>query len=160
NGALVTVEGVTDTGEVTEVYNLLVAEYHTYFVGRREWGFSVWAHNRYDGWEETLAEANVSRSAAKDKYFRVRRNLPEEQWPGAYEAYLRKKFGIPEGQSLPENLEAAVARAIEPEPQGGQGGSGRRANNIGKEGEVISIAKYGPKNTETWDVPGFDTGAK
>ena len=36
---------VTDSGEVTTVYNLRVAEYHTYFVGTSEWGFSVWAHN-------------------------------------------------------------------------------------------------------------------
>ena len=27
------------------VYNLRVADYHTYFVGSREWGFSVWAHH-------------------------------------------------------------------------------------------------------------------
>ena len=27
------------------VYNLRVADWHTYFVGCGEWGFSVWAHN-------------------------------------------------------------------------------------------------------------------
>jgi hypothetical protein len=27
------------------VYNVRVADHHTYFVGDREWGFSVWAHN-------------------------------------------------------------------------------------------------------------------
>jgi hypothetical protein len=27
------------------VYNLRIAEYHTYFVGSAEWGFSVWTHN-------------------------------------------------------------------------------------------------------------------
>ena len=27
------------------VYNLRIEEYHTYFVGSAEWGFSVWAHN-------------------------------------------------------------------------------------------------------------------
>src|SRR5262249_8149112 len=142
------------------VYNLRIADFHTYFVGSEEWSFSVWAHNSYVGWEATLAEADVSGSAAKDKYFRVRRNLPEEQWAGAYEAYLRKQFGVPDGQPLPANLQAAVERAVLPEPDGGQGGSGRRANDIGKAGEAITIEKYGPKNTETWDVPGFETGAK
>ena len=29
------------------MYNLRVAEYHTYFVGSQSWGFSVWAHNQY-----------------------------------------------------------------------------------------------------------------
>jgi hypothetical protein len=28
-----------------QVYNMRVAEYHTYFVGCEAWGFSVWAHN-------------------------------------------------------------------------------------------------------------------
>jgi hypothetical protein len=27
------------------VYNLHVAQWHTYFVGCQEWGFSLWAHN-------------------------------------------------------------------------------------------------------------------
>jgi len=44
-GRWVAVEGVTDSGEVTTVYNVRVADYHTYFVGCAEWGFSVWAHN-------------------------------------------------------------------------------------------------------------------
>jgi len=34
-----------DTGQWETVYNLRVADFHTYFVGRPEWGFSVWAHN-------------------------------------------------------------------------------------------------------------------
>ena len=27
------------------VYNLRVADYHTYFVGDESWGFTLWAHN-------------------------------------------------------------------------------------------------------------------
>jgi hypothetical protein len=45
DGRWLAVECVTDAGEVATVYNLRVAEYHTYFVGCPEWGFSVWAHN-------------------------------------------------------------------------------------------------------------------
>jgi hypothetical protein len=45
DGQWVTVEVVTDLREVATVYNLRVSDYHTYFVGSREWGFSVWAHN-------------------------------------------------------------------------------------------------------------------
>ena len=45
DGEWVTVEGVRETDEVVVVYNVQVAEYHTYFVGGLEWGFSVWAHN-------------------------------------------------------------------------------------------------------------------
>jgi len=39
------VEGVRGTGRAEAVYNCRVAEYHTYFVGDDEWGFSLWAHN-------------------------------------------------------------------------------------------------------------------
>ena len=39
------VEGIAPSGEVTLVYNMRVADFHTYFVGSDEWGFSVWANN-------------------------------------------------------------------------------------------------------------------
>ena len=45
DGTHVSVEGVRDTGTWQAVYNLRVADWHTYFVGCDEWGFSVWAHN-------------------------------------------------------------------------------------------------------------------
>jgi hypothetical protein len=45
DGALRRVERVIETRERTTVFNLRVADYHTYFVGCQEWGFSVWAHN-------------------------------------------------------------------------------------------------------------------
>jgi hypothetical protein len=44
----VAVEEVFETGEYETVYNLRVAEYHTYFIGTEDWGFSVWAHNAYN----------------------------------------------------------------------------------------------------------------
>lgn len=43
----VAVEELYDTGEWETVYNLRVADYHTYFVGGLDWGFDVWAHNAY-----------------------------------------------------------------------------------------------------------------
>lgn len=49
DGKCLGVEEVYDTGEIETVYNMRVAEYHTYFVGCDEWGFSVWAHNTYSG---------------------------------------------------------------------------------------------------------------
>ena len=45
DGSTVLVEEVVDTGEVEVVYNLRVADWHTYFVGGDDWGFAVWAHN-------------------------------------------------------------------------------------------------------------------
>jgi hypothetical protein len=45
DGQWVLVEGAEDTGVSETVYNVQVADYHTYFVGSWQWGFSVWAHN-------------------------------------------------------------------------------------------------------------------
>ena len=43
----VEVEKVVATGQVETVYNLRVANHHTYFVGSKAWGFAVWTHNSY-----------------------------------------------------------------------------------------------------------------
>jgi RHS repeat-associated protein len=45
DGQSVNVDEVYDTGEWETVYNLRIADFHTYFVGGDEWGFSVWTHN-------------------------------------------------------------------------------------------------------------------
>ncbi|MEJ5276037.1 MAG: polymorphic toxin-type HINT domain-containing protein [Thermogemmata sp.] len=36
------------TGRQEKLYNLRVADYHTYFVGDSTWGFALWAHNEYN----------------------------------------------------------------------------------------------------------------
>jgi len=48
-GLEVRVEGITDTGRFEKVYNLRVAENHTYYVGSAVWGFDVWVHNTCAG---------------------------------------------------------------------------------------------------------------
>src|SRR5262249_6392960 len=40
DGRRLPVQAVTDSGEQAVVYNLRIAEYHTYFVGAKDWGFS------------------------------------------------------------------------------------------------------------------------
>src|SRR5262249_18609749 len=58
DGQWVSVEEVYDTGTWEQVYNVRVADHHTYFVGSLAWGFSVWAHNarcRYHTDAEGLA---------------------------------------------------------------------------------------------------------
>lgn len=46
DGQSVVVESIEDTNRYETVYNIRVADYHTYFVGCDEWGFNVWAHNQ------------------------------------------------------------------------------------------------------------------
>jgi Holliday junction resolvase-like predicted endonuclease len=45
DGKLVQIESIGSTGEVTTVYNLRVADFHTYFVGGTIWGWDAWVHN-------------------------------------------------------------------------------------------------------------------
>lgn len=45
----VEVDKVLETGSAESVYNLRVADHHTYFVGSEAWGFAIWTHNFYDG---------------------------------------------------------------------------------------------------------------
>jgi hypothetical protein len=45
DGKLVEIESIVSTDEVTTVYNLRVADFHTYFVGGGLWGWDVWVHN-------------------------------------------------------------------------------------------------------------------
>jgi hypothetical protein len=51
-GRWVRVEGLRNTGEWERVYNVTVEDFHTYFVGGLDWGFSVWAHNVVKCWGE------------------------------------------------------------------------------------------------------------
>jgi hypothetical protein len=135
------------------VYNLQVAEYHTYFVGDSSWGFSVWAHNQCGDFVDDLGGVGVSEAAARRQYFRIK-NLPAGQQEAAFRSYLQKKAP----NMSPAEMDAAVARAMAPELQGTKGGV--RANQIGQEGEAVSTRIYGPKNNQTWDVPGYTKGAK
>lgn len=135
------------------LYNLRVQDHRSYFVGAEGWGFSVWAHNACGPFVEDLAGAGVSEAAARRQYFRIK-NLPEGEREAAFRSYLQKK--LPDLSS--EELDAAVARAIAPELQGTKGGI--RANQIGREGEAVSTRYYGPKNNQTYDVPGYTNGAK
>src|SRR5207245_146476 len=48
DGKEVVLEKVVLVEDDVPVHNLRVADFHTYFVGNREWSFSVWAHNDYN----------------------------------------------------------------------------------------------------------------
>ncbi len=62
------VEGVAETGLWEPVYNFRISDFHTYFVGYHEWGFSVWAHNQCEPRDVAKAvEEAVPGAAFKDK---------------------------------------------------------------------------------------------
>ena len=80
------VESVTITDRRETVYNLRVSQDHTYFVGRRDWGFSIWAHNTYtvrpagDGTFEIIDEAGtvIQRGLASPDDAAVDKNLLDD----------------------------------------------------------------------------------
>ena len=62
-GRTVAVESLRDTGERELVYNLRVADFHTYFVGDEVWGWSAWAHNAYaQQYYIAIDDANLSQT--------------------------------------------------------------------------------------------------
>jgi hypothetical protein len=93
DGQQLVVEGVRDTGKWETVYNLRVADYHTYFVGAREWGFSVWAHN---------ACTNAALSA-------TRRAAAQARWARHRAAVAAGQRGTPAGRGP---AHTAVQRSI------------------------------------------------
>ena|GEM_PF-2623231 len=56
DGRWVQIEEVGRPCDPAPVYNMRVADYHTYFVGCEEWAFTVWAHNTSCG-ERTVRRA-------------------------------------------------------------------------------------------------------
>ncbi|QDT75656.1 serpin family protein [Lacipirellula limnantheis] len=51
SGSWVKVDGLEYIRRAEPVYNLRVADLHTYFVGRQEWKFALWVHNACSGFE-------------------------------------------------------------------------------------------------------------
>jgi len=94
----VAVTSVEDRGDSVPVFNLHVAEHHTYFVGGGEWQFSILAHNS-SGEEGTavpvsfLGQSSVPELIARinrqkrelDEYFAAGQNHGPS--PAAYESY-------------------------------------------------------------------------
>jgi hypothetical protein len=66
-GQWLTVDEVTETDELATLYNVRVADYHTYFVGDDDWGFGVWAHNvcKVSDVKEALHGSGVSEAEAQ-----------------------------------------------------------------------------------------------
>ncbi len=115
DGSWVAVGEVFDTGCWETVYNLRVADFHTYFVGCDEWGFSVWAHNAYGQFREGVVSRGLTNSQAR-RAWAIRQAGDMD----GFRAYLRAR-GI-QGADLSAVQRAAnlpVARARNLVPGGG-----------------------------------------
>jgi RHS repeat-associated protein len=84
DGTIIPIEDLFDTEEYERVYNLRVAQFHTYFIGIPDWRFSIWAHNadcqvqenykagktREDKVAAELAKENPGASVQRERYLR------------------------------------------------------------------------------------------
>ena len=104
NGETTRVDAVNPTGHRKTVYNICVAEDHTYFIGSIEWGFSVWVHNSYS----VRAAADGTFEAIDASGSVVRAGLDEETARG-----LARLFNeLPEvKKAVNSNIQHAADRA-------------------------------------------------
>ena len=101
DGRWVVLEKLEDTGEDDTVYNVRIADWHTYFVGCQEWGWSVWSHNQYTSKPEFLKHERPFASDAEaeeqwNAYQQVANDLSPEDGPMlvnpdhiAFDAYVQ-----------------------------------------------------------------------
>ena len=101
------VEGLVDTGSWETVYNFRIAEFHTYFVGCDEWGFSVWAHNNNRG-----VVVETAKGFAVKRGDDVLRVLPTKAAANAYRRQVEKlaKQAAHAQRSLAVETAAEIAR--------------------------------------------------
>jgi RHS repeat-associated protein len=126
DGRWVAVEDLLDTGEYATVYNLRVADFHTYFVGCNEWGFSVWAHNQYRG--NTVDQqgnpvdpmANPENLAVRDAVLARLIELGVGESQAAHLADLGARAGV-NGRVLELAVDEGVPLAGSPRGLGGNG---------------------------------------
>jgi hypothetical protein len=108
DGSWVTVEAVEDTGIWATVYNLRVADHHTYFVGKEEWGFSVWAHNAYDPQSAALEKSLASRLGTKGQA------VIDKLWVSSNGNVQRFRAGLSHLESVLEANVIAAANRTRP----------------------------------------------
>ncbi len=91
DGQWLAVEEVSDNGDHERLYNLRVADWHTYFVGAEEWGFSIWAHNACSSTSGNNSASAVGRmvhtqykNALKSLGYVVEKALKSGKRPDAY----------------------------------------------------------------------------
>jgi Pretoxin HINT domain len=96
DGSRVLVEEVYDTGEWQPVYNLRVADHHTYFIGEESWGWNAWVHNAY---KITNSQTAIFEDLTNGSRTRVGRRANITDSNSTY----NKQWFIPTGQEQAEN---------------------------------------------------------
>jgi intein/homing endonuclease len=86
------------TDNLVTVYNMRVAENHTYFVGSPLWGFSVWAHNSCDILKVSeLRGRQMPIEFMGNKIKKYKRQMPSQ---GGYGNFLPIQVAIVDGKKI------------------------------------------------------------
>jgi hypothetical protein len=75
SGGWIRCDGIANSGQVKTVYNVEVADCHTYFVGDTVWGFDLWAHNYKDAAGRVMSPRAARRMAMREA------GIPTSQQP-------------------------------------------------------------------------------
>lgn len=100
-------EAIRETDRVRTVHNFRVADYHTYFVGGKEWGFSVWVHNaRYTPSTDLVDAYALQRRSGNVDWDTIDPNLTTRQQSAIRRAAREQGIAIPTPNSFgsPGNL--------------------------------------------------------
>lgn len=126
DGRWTAVTANVDTGRWARVYNLRVADYHTYFVGGLDWEFSVWAHNASCAEPATASEIAqldlpnwLNRIENRKAYMAQEQQLTGDAYtefmdpnldPGCFAVYgLDAEFGLAHEGALPRQPSAFLS---------------------------------------------------
>src|SRR5262249_52766012 len=131
----VAVEDLLDTGEYATVYNLRVADWHTYFVGVREWQFSVWSHNNNGCVGDGLTAKQRAKADAKRQMAQEDALLPTEDVP------FYKASG---------NYQLEFGSGMKYHGKGLEGRMNQSARELAaKHGDIVTNRTFTPADNET-----------
>jgi hypothetical protein len=113
-GELVRIDTVSPLGELTTVYNLRVADHHTYFVGGHIWAWDVWVHNAYNAPKSGDELAELARQDALRHMREADLDLDPhdlEFYGGDGVIYEVPGFGTPSGRPYIGSADVLAERA-------------------------------------------------
>ncbi|MBL8869105.1 MAG: hypothetical protein JNK90_04880 [Planctomycetaceae bacterium] len=99
---MIPIESISQLNELTTVYNLRVADHHTYFVGWALWGWDVWGHNAQ---YEIPGVVSLRQVGQNGKYFQQAQKIRSEV---SQIAGLRSIFRRPPGTPKAGNIAFAA----------------------------------------------------
>ncbi|MBY0456593.1 MAG: hypothetical protein K2V38_04595, partial [Gemmataceae bacterium] len=110
SGEWVPLAEVYDTDQWEPVYNVRVADWHTYFVGDEGWGFSAWAHNLSCDEIKEVIKAGKQQPLTDADCTQAAQLATAKDGPALY-AFIRQKYPDLKDRPASEIVKAILAKA-------------------------------------------------